>query len=136
MRPHGYRGMGMEDFIARAYDKIEQRIMMKMYVNRAERLFLQISDESNILEIGYGPGYLTIELMKRGDVSDETIDYFIADYIKMRGLGGMFMKSTFKRSLRAGAYTVKQFTKLISQTPFTKYEIIKIPMDLEVNLFK
>lgn len=72
----------------------------------------------------------------RRDVSDETIDSFVHDTMKVKGLGGAFMKYTFKHTLRPRALTGAQFKELISKTPFTKVEITENAMDLEVLLDK
>ncbi len=64
MQSKGYTGIGMEGFIARSYDKSARRNMKGLYRNWAKKLSRQILDESNILEVGPGPGYLSIELSK------------------------------------------------------------------------
>lgn len=54
----------------------------------------------------------------RRDVSDETIDSFVNDTMKVKGFGGAFMKYTFKHSLRPRALTAMQFNELVALTPF------------------
>jgi ubiquinone/menaquinone biosynthesis C-methylase UbiE len=72
----------------------------------------------------------------RGDVSNETIDRFVHDTMKVKGLAGVFMKCTFKRTLRPRALTGAQFKELIAKTPFTKVKITENAIDLEVLLDK
>ncbi len=72
----------------------------------------------------------------RRDVSNATIDSFVNDTMKIRGLSGVFMKYTFKHTLRPRALTGTQFKELIAKTPFTKVEITENAMDLEVLLDK
>ena len=61
----GYKGIGMEGFIARSYDKTARR--MHVYREWADRLAQQIHDGAHVLEIAPGPGYLAIELARRKD---------------------------------------------------------------------
>ncbi len=70
----------------------------------------------------------------RGDVSNETINRFVSDTLKIRGLAGIFMKYTFKYTLRPRAMTAAQFKELASKTPFKKVEITENAVDLEVLL--
>jgi ubiquinone/menaquinone biosynthesis C-methylase UbiE len=72
----------------------------------------------------------------RRDVSNETIDGFVSDTMKIKGLAGIFMKYTFKQTLRPRALTGAQFKELVARTPFTKIEITENAMDLEVLLHK
>jgi ubiquinone/menaquinone biosynthesis C-methylase UbiE len=72
----------------------------------------------------------------RRDVSNETIDNFVSDTMKIKGLAGIFMKYTFKQTLRPRALTGAQFKELVARTPFTKIEITENAMDLEVLLHK
>lgn len=220
MSSKGYKGMGMEGFIARQYDKSAKRDMAELYRTWAAKLSPGLAEGDKVLEIAPGPGYLSIELAKlrnlhiialdisetfvaiarrnaqtagvdvdfrlgnasampfenekfdflmctssfknfsepikaltemyrvlkpegrawisdlRHDVSDETIDSFVQDTMKVKGLGGTFMKYTFKHTLRPRALTAAQFKELIARTPFTKVEITENAMDLEVLLHK
>jgi ubiquinone/menaquinone biosynthesis C-methylase UbiE len=72
----------------------------------------------------------------RRDVSNETIDNFVSDTMKIQGLAGIFMKYTFKQTLRPRALTGAQFKELVAKTPFTKVEITENPMDLEALLHR
>jgi ubiquinone/menaquinone biosynthesis C-methylase UbiE len=72
----------------------------------------------------------------RRDVSNETIDNFVNETMKIRGLAGILMKYTFKHTLRPRALTGAQFKELLAKTLFTKVEITENPMDLEVLLDK
>lgn len=61
----GYRGMGMEGFIARSYDKNALKYSAGMYREWADRLAGLVHEGSTVLEIAPGPGYLSIELARR-----------------------------------------------------------------------
>jgi len=220
MSSRSHKGIGMDGFIARQYDKTARRDMADLYRTWATKLSEGLAEGSNVLEIAPGPGYLAIELAKRRnlriigldisetfvaiarenaqragagiafqhgdvsampfenekfdflictsafknfsdpltalnemyrvlkpggkvwisdlrcDVSNETIDSFVKDTMQIRGLAGIFMKSTFKHTLRPRALTGAQFKELIAKTPFTKVEITENSMDLEVLLDK
>jgi ubiquinone/menaquinone biosynthesis C-methylase UbiE len=66
MAAKGYKGIGMEGLIARWYDKNASRHSMEQYRTWAEGLSEWIAEDKKILEIAPGPGYLSIELAKRG----------------------------------------------------------------------
>ncbi len=220
MSTKGYKGMGMEGFIARQYDKSAKRDMADLYRAWAKKLSEGLTESDQVLEVAPGPGYLSIELAKlrrlqiigldisetfvtiarrnaqiagvnvdfqhgnasampfendafdflmctssfknfsepikalgemhrvlklggkawisdlRHDVSDETIDRFVNDTMKVKGFGGAFMKYTFKHSLRPRALTAKQFKELIALTPFNNFEITENAIDLELLLHK
>lgn len=220
MSSRGHKGIGMDGFIARQYDKTARRYMAQLYRTWAQKLSEGMAESDSVLEIAPGPGYLAIELARRRnvriigldisetfvaiaranaqragadidfqhgdvsampfenekfdflmctsafknfsdpltalnemyrvlkpegkawisdlrrDVSNETIDSFVNDTMKISGLAGIFMKYTFKQTLRPRALTGAQFKELISKTPFTKIEITENPMDLEVLLDK
>jgi ubiquinone/menaquinone biosynthesis C-methylase UbiE len=220
MSSKGFKGMGMEGFIARQYDKSARRDMAELYRTWATKLSQGLAEGDKVLEIAPGPGYLAIELAKRRkisiigldisetfvaiakrnaqsagvdvdfqhgnasampfenekfdflmctssfknfsepieamnemyrvlkpggkawisdlrrDVSNETIDSFVQDTMKVKGLAGTFMKYTFKHTLRPRALTAAQFKELIAKTPFTKVEITQNAIDLEVLLHK
>jgi ubiquinone/menaquinone biosynthesis C-methylase UbiE len=220
MSSRGYKGMGMDGFIARQYDKTARSSMVELYRTWAQRISEELADGDRVLEIAPGPGYLAIELakrrnlritgldisetfvaiaranaqsagadidfqrgdvsampfenetfdflmctsafknfseplkalnemhrvLKRGgkawisdlrrDVSNETIDNFVSDTMKIKGLAGIFMKYTFKQTLRPRALTGAQFKELVAKTPFTKVEITENPMDLEALLHR
>jgi len=220
MSTKGYKGMGMEGFIARQYDKSAKRDMADLYRAWAKKLSEGLTEGDQVLEVAPGPGYLSIELAKlrklqiigldisetfvtiaqrnaqiagvnvdfqhgnasampfdndefdflmctssfknfsepikalgemhrvlktggkawisdlRRDVSDETIDRFVKDTMKVNGFGGAFMKYTFKHSLRPRAMTASQFKELIALTPFNNFEITENAIDVEVLLHK
>jgi ubiquinone/menaquinone biosynthesis C-methylase UbiE len=220
MSSKGYKGMGMEGFIARQYDKSAKRDMADLYRAWAKKLSEGLAEGNHVLEIAPGPGYLSIELAKlrklqitgidisetfvaiarrnaqiagvdvdfqhgnasampfenekfdflmctssfknfsepvkalnemyrvlkpggkawisdlRRDVSNETIDSFVHDTMKVRGFSGAFMKYTFKHTLRPRALTGAQFKELIAKTPFKKVDITENSIDLEVLLDK
>ena len=72
----------------------------------------------------------------RHDVSDTTINGFVKNEMKMRGLAGALMRYSFRRMLRPRALTQAQFEELISRTPFKKATITENEMELEVLLEK
>jgi ubiquinone/menaquinone biosynthesis C-methylase UbiE len=79
-REKGYKGMGMEGRMAFWYAKNTAKDMEE-FRSLAARLSRKLPAESRILEVAPGPGYLAIELAKRGhravtglDVSRTFID--------------------------------------------------------------
>jgi ubiquinone/menaquinone biosynthesis C-methylase UbiE len=63
-RGTGYKGLGMEGFIANWYARQTAKDMDR-FTKLAERLASQIDRRACVLEIAPGPGYLAIELAKR-----------------------------------------------------------------------
>ncbi|MGZ4885854.1 MAG: class I SAM-dependent methyltransferase [Halobacteriota archaeon] len=61
----GYRGIAMEGFIAKWYDK-NQRKTPDQYKSWAKLVAENIAEGDSVLEVAPGPGYLAIELAKRG----------------------------------------------------------------------
>jgi len=61
----GYRGLGMEGWIARWYTTNTGKDMQQ-YKVLAEKLAERLPAGSRVLEVAPGPGYLAIELAKRG----------------------------------------------------------------------
>jgi len=61
----GYKGIAMEGFIARWYDK-NQRKTPEQYKAWAKMVAENVAEGSSVLEVAPGPGYLAIELAKRG----------------------------------------------------------------------
>lgn len=79
-RPKGYKGLGMDGFIATWYAKITQKDIEE-YKNNAKLIAGQVSAGSAILEVAPGPGYLAIELAKLGhykivglDISEKFVE--------------------------------------------------------------
>ena len=220
MKSNGYIGVGMEGLIARSYNKSARRNMLDLYRAWAQDLSMQIKNGMKVLEIGYGPGYLSIELAKLGDykitgldvsktffsiaqknareeginidfqignvssmpfedgkfdflictssfknfseplealnemfrvlkfggkgwisdlkkdISDETINNFVKDDMKLRGMGGYFTKYTFKHTLRPRAYTNGQFKEIFSKSQFKECRIKENPVDIEIYFGK
>lgn len=62
----GFKGVGMEGFIARSYTKNARKLMMDEYRTWAQKVSKRAKDSDSILEVAPGPGYLSIELSKRG----------------------------------------------------------------------
>ena len=61
----GYKGLGMNGFIASWYAKNTQK-NMEAYRQSAQLVADKVSDGATILELAPGPGYLSIELAKMG----------------------------------------------------------------------
>lgn len=76
----GYKGLGMEGRIATWYAKNTHKDMAE-FRSLAERLSKDMPAGSRVLEVAPGPGYLAIELAKRGkyeitglDISETFVD--------------------------------------------------------------
>ncbi len=61
----GYKGLGMNGFIATWYAKNTQK-NMQAYRRSAQLVADKVSDGATILELAPGPGYLSLELAKMG----------------------------------------------------------------------
>ena len=62
----GYRGLGMEGFIARWYARTTGQ-HKESYRKSAEVVAGQLADGASVLEVAPGPGYLAIELARLGN---------------------------------------------------------------------
>jgi ubiquinone/menaquinone biosynthesis C-methylase UbiE len=62
----GYKGLGMNGFIATWYAKNTQK-NMEAYRRSAQLVAERVSEGATILELAPGPGYLSIELAKMGN---------------------------------------------------------------------
>jgi ubiquinone/menaquinone biosynthesis C-methylase UbiE len=62
----GYKGLGMNGFIATWYAKNTQK-NKAAYRQSAQLVAERVSEEATILELAPGPGYLSIELAKLGN---------------------------------------------------------------------
>lgn len=60
-----YKGMGMEGSIARWYDRTTRKDMAE-YRQLAARIAAMVPAGGSVLEVAPGPGFLSIELAKRG----------------------------------------------------------------------
>ena len=60
-----YKGMGMEGSIARWYDRTTRRDMPEIR-QLAARIAAMVPAGGSVLEVAPGPGFLSIELAKRG----------------------------------------------------------------------
>lgn len=65
IKPKAYKGMGMEGAVARWYDRNTRRDMPE-FRKLAERLAGMAAAGSRFLEVAPGPGFLAIELARRG----------------------------------------------------------------------
>jgi ubiquinone/menaquinone biosynthesis C-methylase UbiE len=61
----GYKGVGMEGYIARWYADNAQKDIQR-FEKDAKRVFENVTEGASILEVAPGPGYLSIELAKLG----------------------------------------------------------------------
>src|SRR5438876_7539305 len=62
----GYKGLGMNGFIATWYANNTQK-NMAAYRRSAQQVAEQVAEGATILELAPGPGYLAIELAKLGN---------------------------------------------------------------------
>ncbi len=62
--PKGYKGVGMEGFIAGWYAQQTAKDMAR-FEETAQRVAAHVGPRSRVLEIAPGPGYLAIEIAKR-----------------------------------------------------------------------
>jgi ubiquinone/menaquinone biosynthesis C-methylase UbiE len=69
----GYKGVGMEGKVATWYAKNTAKDMAEFQA-LAERLSRQLSPGCRVLEVAPGPGYLAIELAKRGPYEVSGLD--------------------------------------------------------------
>ena len=70
----GYKGIGMEGFIARSYDKNARKLQMGVYKTYLPSLGNHLKEGSRVLEIAPGPGYMAIELSRLGHYSITGLD--------------------------------------------------------------
>jgi ubiquinone/menaquinone biosynthesis C-methylase UbiE len=70
----GYKGKGMDGFLARFYDKNARNHIMTQYKIWTQTLLEIIPKDAHLLEVAPGPGYLAIELAKSGIKSISGID--------------------------------------------------------------
>jgi ubiquinone/menaquinone biosynthesis C-methylase UbiE len=61
----GYKGIGMEGSVARWYDRTTRKDMGE-FVALAARIAGALPAEAEVLEVAPGPGFLSIELARRG----------------------------------------------------------------------
>src|SRR5580704_18442727 len=75
----GYKGMGMEGSVARWYDRTTRKDMPEFQA-LATRIAALVPARGAVLEVAPGPGFLAIELAKRGfdvcavDISKTFVD--------------------------------------------------------------
>jgi ubiquinone/menaquinone biosynthesis C-methylase UbiE len=62
----GYKRVGMEGFIAKWYDKNARKGTPEQYKTWAKMVAENVTEGDSVLEVAPGPGYLAIELAKRG----------------------------------------------------------------------
>jgi ubiquinone/menaquinone biosynthesis C-methylase UbiE len=62
----GYKRVGMEGFIAKWYDKNARKGTREQYKMWAKMVAENVAEGDSVLEVAPGPGYLAIELAKRG----------------------------------------------------------------------
>jgi ubiquinone/menaquinone biosynthesis C-methylase UbiE len=69
----GYKGLGMEGFIAKWYATLTKKALQDFRA-LARRTAEQIPSGSRVLEVAPGPGYFAIELAKLGDYQVTALD--------------------------------------------------------------
>lgn len=69
----GYKGKSMEGFIARWYSKTRGKYI-KEFEKRADKIVSHLKEGAKVLEVASGPGYLAIEIKKRGNFSVTGLD--------------------------------------------------------------
>jgi ubiquinone/menaquinone biosynthesis C-methylase UbiE len=80
-RRKGYRGIGMEGFLARWYARTTAK-NMGSYQEGAQQVAAQVPSGGSVLEVAPGPGYLTIELAKLGGYRVVGLD-ISASFVRM-----------------------------------------------------
>lgn len=68
------RDLGIEGVAARWYDKMARKSRMGEFAGYAEEFLNYAKDGDRILEVAPGPGYLSIEMAKRGDYDITGLD--------------------------------------------------------------
>ncbi|MDD7794333.1 class I SAM-dependent methyltransferase [Clostridium sp. 'White wine YQ'] len=212
------KDIGIYGLTAKWYDKNSRKSRIAEMKRYADEVASHVDKNANILEVAPGPGYLSIELAKKGfnltgveisadfveieknnakeaNVSvdfkegnasnlpceDDSFDFIVCsaafknfkDPVKalnemhrvlkeggtsliidmnyeataedinnevtksgMKGFDKYFVKFSFKTFLKQGAYTKKDFERLLKETPFNRYEIKQDGICLYVYLHK
>ncbi|MDR3563739.1 MAG: class I SAM-dependent methyltransferase [Negativicutes bacterium] len=104
----GQKGMGMEGFIARWYADNTKKDSER-FARDATTIAANIADGARFLEIAPGPGYLSIELAKRGNYA----------------ITGLDISKTFVRIARENA------AKAVVPVDFCQGDATKMPFDDE-----
>ena len=66
-RKRGYRGLPMEGIVARWYATLRRtKSQIEVYRKQAAQLTVDLTDGADVLEVAPGPGYLAIEIARRG----------------------------------------------------------------------
>lgn len=71
--PKGYKGLAMEGVIAKLFARTRKRSMEELK-SWANMINAEVSDESTVLEVAPGPGYLAIELARLGNCKITGLD--------------------------------------------------------------
>lgn len=86
----GYKGIGMDGFIAKWYDKMNKS-RADEFKDIAKKMKINVKKGSSVLEVAPGPGYLSIELAKMGDYKISGLD-----------ISETFVEIAREKSIRAG----------------------------------
>ena len=70
------------------------------------------------------------------DNTNADIEEAMRDYPEMKGFDRWFVKLSFKTFLKKGAYNQQEFEDFISQTMFTRHEIIKSGTGFHIWLYR
>jgi ubiquinone/menaquinone biosynthesis C-methylase UbiE len=99
----GYKGLGMNGFIATWYAKNTQK-NMAAYHRAAQQVAERVSDGATILELAPGPGYLAIELAKLGTYRIVGLD-ISATFVEIaRALLLRISQSRYKHWMRCSGF--------------------------------
>jgi ubiquinone/menaquinone biosynthesis C-methylase UbiE len=93
----GYRIIAMDGFVAKWYNKTVQKLP-EVYKTWAKMVAENVGDGSHILEVAPGPGYLAIELAKRGKYAIVGLD-----------LSETFVEIAQKNATQAGVGAAVEF---------------------------
>lgn len=81
------------------------------------------------------PGATALIVDLRRDVSKQAVDAEV-DKMNLSAMNSFITKWTFRLMLTRRAYTRDEFVDFISQTDFTKSEIVETPIGFEISLVK
>jgi ubiquinone/menaquinone biosynthesis C-methylase UbiE len=94
----GYKRIGMEGFIAKWYDKNARKGTPEQYKTWAKMVAENVTEGDSVLEVAPGPGYLAIELAKRGKYKIVGLD-----------ISRTFVEIAQKNATEAGVGTAVEF---------------------------
>jgi ubiquinone/menaquinone biosynthesis C-methylase UbiE len=72
----------------------------------------------------------------RKDFTNGSIDNLVRNVMNAKGFPALFMKWSFKTFLRKAAYTKAQFENFASESKFSHYNIVEMPIEIELLFTK